>query len=133
MVVVFVGIGSNMGNRRINVRKALRLIGALKGTRILAVSRFIETLPQGGPRGQRKFLNGVVKIKTAIPPVTLLTEFKKIEKRIGRTPSVRWGPRVIDLDMLFYGGRRIRTKTLTVPHPRILERDFVITPLREVV
>ncbi len=127
------GIGSNMGNRRMNVRKALRLIGALKETRILAVSRFIETLPQGGPRGQRKFLNGVVKIKTAIPPVTLLAEFKKIEKKIGRTPSVRWGPRVIDLDMLFYGGRRIKTRTLTVPHPRILERDFVITPLREVV
>lgn len=133
MPVCFVGIGSNIGNRRLYIQKALRQIRALRQTKILTMSSIIETLPQGGPPGQGKFLNGVAKVETSIPPEKLLTAFKKIERKLGRIRSVRWGSRVIDLDILFYGDRIIKTKTLTVPHPRIFEREFVMKPLREVV
>ena len=106
---------------------------ALKKIKIIRMSSIIETLPQGGPRGQGKFLNAVVKIETSIPPVQLLHTLKKIEKMLGRVTKVRWGARVIDLDILFYGDRIIRTPLLTIPHPRMFKRDFVMTPLCEVI
>lgn len=133
MVVCYVGIGSNIGNRRVTIHKALQQMNALRQTKIIKMSKIIETLPQGGPVGQRKYCNGVAKIETSIPPFQLLQAFKKIEKSLGRLPGVRWGPRTIDLDILFYGDRIIQTNTLTVPHPRILERDFVLAPLSEVI
>jgi 2-amino-4-hydroxy-6-hydroxymethyldihydropteridine diphosphokinase len=100
---------------------------------VLRVSKIIETQPQGGPAGQPKFLNGALKLETKIPPVILLRRLKQIEKGLGRKKALRWGPRVIDLDILFYGDKIINSKELKVPHPRIFERDFVLRPLLEII
>ena len=100
MVVCYLGIGSNAGDRRKNIRLALRKINQLKRTKVIKVSEIMETEPVGGPTGQGKFLNAAVKIKTNFPPLILLKELKKIEKEIGREKTVRYGPRTIDLDIL---------------------------------
>ena len=133
MAVCFIGIGSNLGNRRANIKLALRKLHTLRGTRIAKVSSVIETKAVGGPRHQRDFLNAAVRVETAISPHQLLRQLKSIEHTLGRTPSVRWGPRPIDLDILFYGNKIITTKTLTIPHPRVFEREFVIQPLLQVI
>lgn len=133
MQICYVGIGSNLGNRRDNIDKALKKIKALKDTRIIKVSKFIESDPVGGPRGQNKFLNGALKIQTNLPPVILLKKFKKIESELGRSKSARNAPRVIDLDILLYGERIMNTRILTIPHPRMFQRDFVLKPLAEII
>ena len=122
-----------MGDRHINIKSAVKKIGDLKETQAIKLSKIIETEPLGGPPGQRKFLNAVLKIRTSLSPATLLKELKKIEKSLGRKKTVRFGPRVIDLDILFFGGKIINTKSLKVPHPRMLEREFVLRPLLEVI
>ena len=133
MTVCYLGIGSNMGDRRNNIALAISKIKALDNTAIMKVSKIIETEPVGGPAAQGKFLNAALKIKTALPPLRLLKALKKIEKALGRTKTVRNGPRVVDLDILFFGDKIIKRKDLTVPHPRIFERQFVIKPLFEVI
>jgi len=133
MVVCYLGIGSNVGDRRKNIRLALRKINQLKRTKVIKVSEIMETEPVGGPTGQGKFLNAAVKIKTNFPPLILLKELKKIEKEIGREKTVRYGPRTIDLDILFYGDKIINRENLKIPHPRMFEREFVIRPLSEII
>ncbi len=133
MSICYLGIGSNMGNRRKNIKTAIAKIKKLATTRLVKSSRIIETEPVGGPPGQPKFLNACVKIQTNIPPRRLLANLKKIEKELGRTASVRNGPRTIDLDILLYGARTINTKSLIVPHPRMFAREFVLKPLGEVL
>ncbi|MCM8797814.1 MAG: 2-amino-4-hydroxy-6-hydroxymethyldihydropteridine diphosphokinase [Candidatus Omnitrophica bacterium] len=133
MAVCYLGIGSNMGNRERNIRLAIKKIGALEDTRILKISDIIETTPVGGPPCQRKFLNAVVKIHTWIAPLRLLKRLKNIERSIGRRKSVRFGPRIIDLDILLYGNMIIYKSNLMVPHPRMFEREFVIKPLLQVI
>ena len=133
MVICYLGVGSNLGNRRKNITRALQKIKALKDTKVLKVSKIIQTLPQGGPVNQGKFLNAALKIQTKIPALKLLGILKKIEKDLGRTKTVRWGPRTIDLDILFYGDRIINRKDLTIPHPRVFEREFVTRPLLEII
>lgn len=133
MVTCYLGIGSNLGNRRKNINLAIEEIAALKGTKLIKASRFIETDAVGGPSCQPKFLNGAIKITTDIPPSQLLKKLKNIERHLGRTKSVRNGPRMIDLDILFYGDRILDTKELKIPHPRIFEREFVLKPLSEVI
>jgi len=133
MVVCYLGIGSNVGDRRKNIRLALRKINQLKRTKVIKVSEIMETEPVGGPTGQGKFLNAAVKIKTNFPPLILLKELKKIEKEIGREKTVRYGPRTIDLDILFYGDKIINRENLKIPHPRMFEREFVIKPLSEII
>ena len=133
MTVCYLGIGSNLGDRRKNIALALSKIKALDHTTIMKVSKIIETEPVGGPPTQGKCLNAALKIKTALPALRLLKALKKIEKALGRTKTARNGPRVIDLDILFYGDKIIKRKDLTVPHPRIFERQFVIKPLFEVI
>ena len=133
MVVCYLGIGSNLGSRRRNISSALKKLGALKDTKIIRVSRIIETDPVGGPKGQNKFLNAAVKIHTAIPPLALLKELKGIERQLGRTGGRRYGPRVIDLDILFYGNKVIDSRDLKVPHPRLFRRDFVLRPLLQII
>lgn len=133
MAICYIGIGSNLGNRRRNIRQAIEKINALKDTKALKVSRLIETKAQGGPRGQPRFLNAALKLKTGLPAKTLLKKFKEIERELGRRAAVRYGPRAIDLDILLYGDKIINTKGLSVPHPRMFERDFVLKPLREVI
>jgi 2-amino-4-hydroxy-6-hydroxymethyldihydropteridine diphosphokinase len=133
MVICYLGVGSNLGNRRKNIELAIKLIQALKDTKIIRVSKLLESLPSGGPAGQPDYLNAALRVSTNFSPLSLLKELKKIETKIGRIPMVRFGPRVMDLDILLYGDRLIRNKVLTVPHPRMFNRDFVIKPLTEVL
>ncbi|MDD2688746.1 MAG: 2-amino-4-hydroxy-6-hydroxymethyldihydropteridine diphosphokinase [Candidatus Omnitrophica bacterium] len=133
MVTCLLGIGSNLGNRRKNIRLALQKIDAMKGTKIIKLSRIIETKPVGGPPAQGKFLNAALKIKTSLTPIKLLKKLKEIEKNLGRKKTVRYGPRIIDLDILFYSDKIINRKELKVPHPKLFERDFVIRPLSEII
>ncbi len=133
MAICYLGIGSNFGDRRKYIRAAIQKIKELKDTKVIKVSRLYETRPVGGPAGQGKFLNAALKIKTAIPPLAFLKEIKKIEKRLGRVKTVRFGPRSIDLDILFYGNSVISRPKLKVPHPRVFQREFVMQPLLEVL
>ena len=129
MQTCFLGIGSNLGDRRKNIRLALEKISSLKNIKIIKLSKIIETDPVGGPFGQGKFLNAVLKIKTNLTPLKLLKQLQKVEDEVGRKRTVRWGPRTIDLDILLFADKVIERKELKVPHPRLMERDFVLDPL----
>ncbi|MCM8801442.1 MAG: 2-amino-4-hydroxy-6-hydroxymethyldihydropteridine diphosphokinase [Candidatus Omnitrophica bacterium] len=131
MVTSYIGLGSNLGDREKNINSAIERLKHLKDTRVSGVSSIIETKPVGGPP-QEKFLNAVVKIQTKLSPKQLLRELQDIELQLGRIRSVKNGPRTIDLDILFYGNKRIKEKDLIIPHPRIKERDFVLIPLGEI-
>jgi len=133
MVTCYLGIGSNLGNRSKNIRLAIQKIRALKNTELIKISGIIETKPMGGPRNQNKFLNAAIKIKTNLTPSLLLKKFKKIEIELGRTKTLRYGPRVIDLDILFYGDKIINRNNLEIPHPKVFKREFVIRPLLEII
>lgn len=131
MAVCFVALGSNEGDRKANLMKALAQIKALPRTRVMKLSHFFETKPVGGPPRQGRYLNAVVKLRTALTPLQLLTRMLSIERSLGRRRSVRWGPRTIDLDLLMYGNEYRNTKRLRLPHPRMFEREFVVLPLCE--
>ncbi|MBN1404948.1 MAG: 2-amino-4-hydroxy-6-hydroxymethyldihydropteridine diphosphokinase [Candidatus Omnitrophica bacterium] len=131
MVLVYLGIGSNIGNRRGYIKQAINKLRQTDGIKVLKVSSLIETEPIGGPK-QGKFLNGAIKIQTSLPPYRLLRELKKIEKELGRLKAIRNAPRIIDLDILLYGDRKINLKTLKIPHPRMYKRAFVVKPLKEI-
>lgn len=133
MHVCFIGLGSNLGNRRENIKKAIQKINCLKATKVIKVSSIIETDPEGGPLGQPKFLNCAAKIKTALSSFEFLEKIKIIEKELGRKKTVRFGPRVIDLDILFYGTKFIKSAKLNIPHKKVFQRDFVLKPLVEIL
>jgi len=133
MAICYLGIGSNLGNRKKNINSAIKKIGALNKTKVIKLSKIIETEPVGGPGNQPKFLNAALKIQTELSPLKLLKNLKKIEKELGRTKTIRYGPRIIDLDILFYADKIINRKDLKIPHPKIFEREFVIRPLLEVI
>ena len=133
MTICYLGIGSNLGNRNRNISLAIKEINALQNTKVLKRSRVIESLPVGGPAGQNKFLNAVLKIETKLPALNLLRRLKEIESQMGRKKTVRFGPRVIDLDILLYADKVKKSKALTIPHPKMFDRDFVIKPLMEVL
>ena len=122
-----------MGNRKENIKLATKKINALTDTQVLKKSKVMESFPVGGPLGQGKFLNAALKIDTKLPALALLKKLKKIENQLGREKTVRFGPRVIDLDILLYADKIINSKRLTIPHPRMFKRDFVIKPLAEVL
>jgi 2-amino-4-hydroxy-6-hydroxymethyldihydropteridine diphosphokinase len=126
---VFVGLGANLGNRAENLRLALRYLASL--ARVDAVSSLYETAPVGG-EGQPDFYNAVCRLSTGLSPEALLDYLKRIEFEVGRRPAARWAPRPIDLDVLLYGERVVETAELTVPHPRLAERAFVLVPLAEI-
>jgi 2-amino-4-hydroxy-6-hydroxymethyldihydropteridine diphosphokinase len=133
MAICYLGLGTNLGNRRRNLKLAAKLIGTLRDTRIIKESRFFEFSPVGGPVGQNNYLNAALKIQTRFSPLNLLNKLKGIEKELGRVKGVRFGPRPIDLDILLYGDKTIKSKRLTIPHPRMFKRDFVIEPLKELL
>lgn len=133
MVVCYIGIGSNLGNRLKNIKLALQKINQLRKTRVIKVSKIIETEPVGGLSGQGKFLNAAIKIHTCLSPLVLLKKLKEIEKALGRTKQVHFAPRTIDLDILFYADKIINRKNLKVPHPKIFEREFVLSPLSDII
>jgi len=133
MVTCYLGIGSNLGDRQNNIRSAIKKIRALKKTEIIKISSLMESVPICGTPHQGKFLNAALKIRTNFTPVILLKKLKTIEKELGRQGALRYGPRTMDLDILFYGDKVINRKELKVPHPKLFEREFVIKPLLEIV
>jgi 2-amino-4-hydroxy-6-hydroxymethyldihydropteridine diphosphokinase len=128
--VVYIGIGSNLGQREENCRKALRLL-ELKGIRLKKVSSFYETEPWG-VKNQPYFINLAIEAETDLAPEELLRVLKGIEREMGRRETFKWGPRIIDLDILFYGSEVIDTEELKIPHPYISTRSFVLKPLAEI-
>ena len=132
MTTVYVGIGSNVGDRSGFCRSAVEALGATGGITVEKASSLYETEPIGGPP-QRSYINLVVRLSTDLPARDILTACKDIERRIGREPSdIRWGPRVVDLDVLLYGDEKIVEPDLEVPHAHIRERRFVLVPLLEI-
>jgi 2-amino-4-hydroxy-6-hydroxymethyldihydropteridine diphosphokinase len=129
-VSAYVGVGSNMGDRLENLSTAVRELARTPGVRCVRSSSVYETAPVGGPE-QGDFLNAVVEISTELEPHALLEALQRIENELGRVRAERFGPRTIDLDLLLYGDEEIDDPDLTVPHPRIRERAFVVVPLME--
>ena len=129
MTTVVLALGSNLGDRLGNLRAAVTLL-ADAGLRVTARSAIWETAPL--PAGQPDFLNAAAAAETRLEPEQLLVVAKGIERALGRRPGARWGPRPIDIDILFFGDRRISLEALEIPHPRIAERAFVLAPLAEV-
>lgn len=131
MARVFLGVGSNEGDRLRNISEALRRLSILPGIRIKRLATIIETESVGGPP-QGPYLNTVAELETTLPAEKLLVFLQDTERQLGRLPSgPRWGPRPIDLDVLFYDERVIDTPALQVPHPRLHERRFVLEPLAQ--
>jgi 2-amino-4-hydroxy-6-hydroxymethyldihydropteridine diphosphokinase len=123
--VAYVGLGSNLGDREASIREAAELIGARR------LSRIIETEPWGNEE-QPKFLNAVAEVETELEPRALLDLLLEVESRLGRErDGTHWGPRTIDLDLLLYGDRVLDEPGLTVPHPFLHDRLFVLEPLAE--
>lgn len=126
---VVIALGSNMGDRAVNVRRAVHALRDCMT--VVRASAIHETKPVDAPAGSPDFINLVVAGFTHLPPDALLDCLQQIETRLGRRRSVRNAPRTIDLDLILYSGRVMRTPRLTVPHPRYLSRRFVREPLRE--
>jgi dihydroneopterin aldolase/2-amino-4-hydroxy-6-hydroxymethyldihydropteridine diphosphokinase len=124
---VIVALGSNLGDRMGYLRFAVQELG-----NVVAMSQVFETEPVGGPDDQGAYLNMVVKVQTSLDPYAFIRRCQRIEANALRQRIVRWGPRTLDVDMLFYDDISIDSERLTVPHPRINERRFVLTPLSEI-
>lgn len=130
MAIVHIGIGSNLGNREAHCMSAVERLKE-KGFAVKRVSSFYETKPWG-VADQPDFINMAVEAETSLPADEVLTALKGIEREMGREATVTWGPRLIDLDILFYNDEVINREHLRVPHPLMQERDFVLLPLAEI-
>jgi 2-amino-4-hydroxy-6-hydroxymethyldihydropteridine diphosphokinase len=130
MAIVFIGIGSNMGDRQANCLRAVDLLGA-HGLEVRKVSSLYETEPWGLAK-QRMFINAALEAVTGLSPADLLAKLKVIEKDMGREKTEKWGPRIIDLDILFYDNVVIKEAGLEIPHPLLHKRGFVLLPLAEI-
>jgi len=129
--IAYIGIGSNLGDKRNHCEKAISQILKFDRHRLLAKSSLFKTEPMGYP-SQDWFVNGVIKIETDLEPPDLLQTLKDIESELGRAETFRWGPRTIDLDILFFDDLEIHTEELQIPHPLIQNRQFVLVPLVEI-
>ena len=129
--IAYAGLGSNLGDRQGNLRTALSELGQMPTITVTRVSSLYETAPVGVTE-QPEFLNAVAALETSLPAADLLDIFLHLENKLGRVRTFRWGPRVIDLDLLLYGDAQITLPSLTVPHPRLRERAFVLVPLAEI-
>ncbi len=130
--IAYVGLGSNLGDRRGLLERALQALREHPGIAVGRVSSFRETDPVGGPPGQGPYVNAVAELHTDLPPLDLLRLLLDVENRLGRVRTERWGPRTIDLDLLLYADVVCATAELTLPHPRLHERRFVLEPLAEI-
>ncbi|MFZ5825932.1 MAG: 2-amino-4-hydroxy-6-hydroxymethyldihydropteridine diphosphokinase [Bacillota bacterium] len=128
----YLSLGSNVGDRLGQLAESVRRLERVSGVRLVAVSGVYETAPQG-KTDQPEFLNAVVAIDTDLDALALLEAIHKVERRMGRIRAERWGPRTIDLDILLYGAQAVKLPGLTVPHPRMGERAFVLIPLLELL
>ena len=127
--LVFLGLGSNLGDREVNLRRALEMIA--QHISLERVSSVYETEPWGF-HDQPRFFNCVCAGHTSMEPRPLLSTLKQVERALGREPTFRNGPRAIDVDVLFYGARAVSEPELEIPHPRLAERTFVLEPLVEI-
>jgi len=127
-----VGLGSNLGDRRANIARAVELLGALPETKLSKVSDCYETVPVGGPPGQQAYLNAAAELQTGLSARDLLAHLHAIERQLGRVRSQRCEPRSIDLDLLLFGNERISEPGLIVPHPAVHYRAFVLRPLAQI-
>jgi len=130
-VVAYIGLGSNIGEPRRQLGIALQELGALPATRVTAASGFYRSAPMGY-LDQPDFLNAVAQLDTSLAPEDLLDELQSIENRHGRERPFPGAPRTLDLDLLLHGNQSIASPRLTVPHPRMHERAFVLEPLTEI-
>jgi 2-amino-4-hydroxy-6-hydroxymethyldihydropteridine diphosphokinase len=130
-ITAYLGLGSNLGDREENIRRACQELGAHPKISVERLSSLYETAPVG-VTDQPDFLNAAVAVRTSLPPEELLAVLLATEAGLGRTRNARWGPRVIDIDLLVYGDETIDRPNLTVPHPRLHERAFALIPLAEI-
>jgi len=128
----YIGIGSNLDNPRMQVMRGIDALASLSETQLVARSKLYESAPLG-PQDQPHYVNAVAGVLTSLDASELLAQLKVLEKKMGRAqPIVRWGPRVIDFDLLVFGDLRLASDELNVPHPEIAKRAFVIVPLMEI-
>jgi 2-amino-4-hydroxy-6-hydroxymethyldihydropteridine diphosphokinase len=129
--IAYIGIGSNVGNKSRQCERAISEILKVGRHKLLAESSFFKTTPLGYT-SQDWFVNCVIKIETDLDPLDFLKVLKAIESQLGRTETFRWGPRTIDLDILFFDEKEMRTEELQIPHPLLHKRQFVLIPLAEI-
>ncbi len=131
MPAVYLSLGSNLGQRKGYINKAVALLKKNRLFKLERISSFYETEPEGF-KNQPGFINICLKAKTSLSPEQLLKFLKDTEKKVGRKKRKRWGPREIDIDILFYGKKVIKRRCLTIPHRRLQDRIFVLKPLVEI-
>jgi 2-amino-4-hydroxy-6-hydroxymethyldihydropteridine diphosphokinase len=132
MARCLLGLGSNLGDREATLNAALTAIDALPDVQLRKHSEWVRTRPVGGPAGQSEFLNGAALVDTTIAPLILLKELQQIEERLGRKPGERWAARPIDIDMLLYDREVMEMEMITLPHPRLTFRRFVLEPAAQI-
>lgn len=132
MVKAYLSLGSNMGDKKKYLYDAIKMLDATEQVRLTKLSSLYETNPWGYTE-QDLFMNLAVEIETTLSPLVLLDVCQSIEQELGRVRLIKWGPRVIDVDILLYGEEELNEERLTIPHPLMTERDFVMIPLAEIV
>ena len=131
VTTAFIGIGSNLDNPLLQVQTALRELAEIPKTALTRSSSLYRTPPMGPP-DQPDYINAVAELTTTLSPTELLDALQALEARHGRVRTIHWGPRTLDLDLLLYGNETVHTARLTVPHPGIAQRAFVVLPLAEI-
>lgn len=129
MTCCYVALGTNLGDRLLNLAEARRRLALLGAHTAGPVLETPALLPPGDPNPQPPYLNSVDELETTLGPVALFHQLKRIERRMGRVVTTRWAPRIIDLDLILYGDEVVQTAELTVPHPAMHQRRFVLAPL----
>ena len=129
--IAYIGIGSNLNDPLLQIQKIIKTLATQPHIVLIKSSRYYFSKPMG-PQNQPDYVNAVVMIKTMLSPFKLLGRLKNLEIQQGRIKTTRWGPRIIDLDILLYGNQTLKTNILTIPHPGIYHRPFVIEPLKEI-
>ncbi|HUY35183.1 MAG TPA: 2-amino-4-hydroxy-6-hydroxymethyldihydropteridine diphosphokinase [Pirellulales bacterium] len=132
MAHCLIGLGANLGDRHATLSRAVAELAATPAIAVTRQSRWHETAPVGGPAGQAAYLNGALRLDTSLDPLGVFERLRQIERRLGRTREVRWDARSVDLDLLLYEQLEVDTPALTVPHPRMAFRRFVLQPAAEV-
>jgi|SRR5579884_3676229 len=130
--VAYIALGANLGDRERNIREAVARLASSGDVEVVKISSLLENPAVGGPPDAPPFLNAAAAVRTTLSPQQLVDRLLDIERQMGRVRNVKWAPRVIDLDLLLYGDETLRTPHLTLPHPRLHERRFVLEPLAEI-
>ena len=130
-VKAYLSLGSSLGDRENYLNRAVKLLNETRGVKVEKVSEFLQTEPYGGV-AKNEFLNCAVEVETFLPPHALLDEIHRIENACGRVREKRWDDRTLDVDIIFYGDRKICDETLIIPHPDYKNRDFVLEPLKNI-